>query len=300
MRIPLAPHTLTVGEAFILKNNNEQSLYKVTRDDNDTIAAELKHTTNKATAPQTITATLHNGTLTTTTPVHNTRTPQIIDLNTTTNNNTIKPTSNKPEYTIITKNNDEDINIWKTIETINPDVTLVQSQTNPTQKRVHLTPQLQKEINKNTASLTPTHTFYLNNNNTECVPHDAAKALKTIINHPHWNALKQKAIKGKNWENALTTDYLTDTYWEQISTDYSDGYAWGVSYDLIIDYTIDYAHELKHLTNSTETQTPYSKNLTPKQQKQLTTMLNNVIKKLEQSEWYEPDPEDYTIIPYIE
>ena len=76
MRIPLAPHTLTVGEAFILKNNNEQSLYKVTRDDNDTIAAELKHTTNKATAPQTITATLHNGTLTTTTPVHNTRTPQ--------------------------------------------------------------------------------------------------------------------------------------------------------------------------------------------------------------------------------
>lgn len=29
-------------------------------------------------------------------------------------------------------------------------------------------------------------------------------------------------------------------------------------------------------------------------------MLNNVIKKLEQSEWYEPDPEDYTIIPYIE
>ena len=155
------------------------------------------------------------------------------------------------------------------------------------------------KINKNTTNLTPTHTFYLNNNNTECVPHDAAKALKTIINHPHWNALKQKAIKGKNWENTLTTDYLTDTYWEQISTDYSDGYAWGVSYDLIIDYTIDYAHELKHLTNSTETQTPYSKNLTPKQQKQLTTMLNNVIKKLEQSEWYEPDPEDYTI-PYTE
>lgn len=298
MRIPLAPHTLTVGEAFILKNNNEQSLYKVTRDDNDTIAAELKHTTNKATAPQTITATLHNGTLTTTTPVHNTRTPQIIDLNTTTNNNTIKPTSNKPEYTIITKNNDEDINIWKTIETINPDVTLVQSQTNPTQKRVHLTPQLQKEINKNTTNLTPTHTFYLDNNNTECVPHDAAKALKTIINHPHWEALKQKALTREDWETTLTTDYLTDTYWEQISTDYSDGYAWGVSYDLIIDYTIDYAHELKHLTNSTAPQTPYSKNLTPKQQKQLTTMLNNVIKKLEQSEWHEPE-EDYTI-PYTE
>lgn len=299
MRIPLAPHTLTVGEAFILKNNNEQSLYKVTRTNGDTITADRKHTTNETTAPQTITATLHNGTLTTTTPVHNTRTPKIIDLNAT-KTNTIKAATNKPEYTIITKNNDEDINIWKTIETINPNVTLVQSQTNPTQKRVHLTPQLQKEINANTNNLTPTHTFYLNNNNTECVPHDAAKALKTIINHPHWNALKQKAIQGKNWENTLTTDYLTDTYWEQISTDYSDGYAWGVSYDLIIDYTIDYAHELKYLTNSTETQTPYSKNLTPKQQKQLTTMLNNVIKKLEQSEWYEPDPEDYTIIPYIE
>ena len=297
MRIPLAPHTLTVSEAFILQNNNEKSLYKVTHIDGDTITAERKHTTNSATAPQTITGTLLNGTLTTTTPVHNTRTPQIIDLNSH-NNNTIKATTNKPEYTIITKNNDEDINIWKTIETINPDVTLVQSQTSPTQKRVHLTPQLQKEINTNTNSLTPTHTFYLNNNNTECVPHDAAKALKTIINHPHWNALKQKAIKGKNWENTLTTDYLTDTYWEQISTDYSDGYAWGVSYDLIIDYTIDYAHELKHLTNSTAPQTPYSKNLTPKQQKQLTTMLNNVIKKLEQSEWYEPE-EDYTI-PYIE
>lgn len=298
MRIPLAPHTLTVGEAFILKNNNEQSLYKVTHTNGDTITAALKHTTNETTAPQTITATLHNGTLTTTTPVHNTRTPKIIDL-TTTKTNTIKATTNKPEYTIITKNNDEDINIWKTIETINPDVTLVQSQTNPTQKRVHLTPQLQKEINANTTNLTPTHTFYLNNNNTECVPHDAAKALKTIINHPHWEALKQKALTREDWETTLTTDYLTDTYWEQISTDYSDGYAWGVSYDLIIDYTIDYAHELKHLTNSTETQTPYSKNLTPKQQKQLTTMLNNVIKKLEQSEWYEPDPEDYTI-PYTE
>ena len=154
-------------------------------------------------------------------------------------------------------------------------------------------------FNKNTTNLTPTHTFYLANNNTECVPHDAAKALKTIINHPHWNALKQKAVKGEDWETTLTTDYLTDTYWEQISTDYSDGYAWGVSYDLIIDYTIDYAHELKYLTNSTEPQTPHSKNLTPKQQKQLTTMLNNVIKKLEQSEWYEPDPEDYTI-PYTE
>lgn len=299
MRIPLAPHTLTAGEAFILQNNNEKSLYKVTHTEGDTITADRKHTTNSATAPQTITATLHNGTLTADQPVHNTRTPQIIDLNTT-KTNTIKTTTNKPEYTIITRNNDEDINIWQTIEAINPDVTLVQSQTNPTQKRVHLTPQLQKEINKNTTNLTPTHTFYLNNNNTECVPHDAAKALKTIINHPHWNTLKQKAIQGKNWETTLTTDYLTDTYWEQISTDYSDGYAWGVSYDLIIDYTIDYAHELKHLTNSTETQTPYSKNLTPKQQKQLTTMLNNVIKKLEQSEWYEPDPEDYTIIPYIE
>lgn len=299
MRIPLAPHTLTVGEAFILQNNNEKSLYKVTHANNNTITAELKHTTNSATAPQTITGTLLNGTLTTTTPVHNTRTPQIIDLNPH-NNNTIKATTNKPEYTIITKNNDEDINIWKTIETITPDVTLVQSQTNPTQKRVHLTPQLQKEINKNTTNLTPTHTFYLNNNNTECVPHDAAKALKTIINHPHWNALKQKAVKNNDWETTLNTNYLTETYWEQISTDYSDGWAWSVSYDLIIDYTIDYANELKYLTNSTEPQTPNSKNLTPKQQKQLTIMLNKVIKKLEQSEWYEPDPEDYTIIPYIE
>lgn len=298
MRIPLAPHTLTVGEAFILQNNNEKSLYKTTQATSDgTITAELKHTTNTETAPQTITGKLHNGTLTTTTPVHNTRTPKIID-HTTTKTNTIKATTNKPEYTIITRNTNEDIDIWQTIETITPDVTLVQSQTNPTQKRVHLTPQLQKEINANANNLTSTHTFYLNNNNTECVPHDAAKALKTIINHPHWNALKQKAIKGKNWETTLTTDYLTDTYWEQISTDYSDGYAWGVSCDLIIDYTIDYAHELKHLTNSTETQTPYSKNLTPKQQKQLTTMLNNVIKKLEQSEWYEPE-EDYTI-PYVE
>jgi hypothetical protein len=299
MRIPLAPHTLTTGEAFILQNNNEKSLYKVTHTNNNTITAELKHTTNSATAPQTITGTLHNGTLTTTTPVHNTRTPKIIDL-TTTKTNTIKATTNKPEYTIISKNTNEDINIWQTIETITPDVTLVQSQTNPTQKRIHLTPQLQKEINTNTTNLTPTHTFYLANNNTECVPHDAAKALKTIINHPHWNALKQKAVKNNDWEATLTTDYLTDTYWEQISTDYSDGYAWGVSYDLIIDYTIDYAEELKHLTNSTEPQTPNSKNLTPKQQKQLTTMLNNIIKKLEQSEWYEPDPEDYTIIPYIE
>ena len=299
MRIPLAPHTLTVGEAFILQNNNEKSLYKVTHTNNNTITAELKHTTNTATAPQTITGTLLNGTLTTTTPVHNTRTPKIIDLNTT-KTNTIKATTNKPEYTIITRNTNEDINIWQTIETITPDVTLVQSQTNPTKKRIHLTPQLQKEINTNTTNLTPTHTFYLANNNTECVPHDAAKALKTIINHPHWNALKQKAVKNNEWETTLTTDYLTDTYWEQISTDYSDGYAWGVSYDLIIDYTIDYAEELKHLTNSTEPQTPNSKNLTPKQQKQLTTMLNNVIKKLEQSEWYEPDPEDYTIIPCIE
>lgn len=299
MRIPLAPHTLTVGEAFILQNNNEKSLYKVTHTNNNTITAELKHTTNSTTAPQTITGTLLNGTLTTTTPVHNTRTPKIIDL-TTTKTNTIKATTNKPEYTIITRNTNEDINIWQTIETITPDVTLVQSQTTPTQKRIHLTPQLQKEINTNTTNLTPTHTFYLANNNTECVPHDAAKALKTIINHPHWNALKQKAVKNNDWEETLTTDYLTDTYWEQISTDYSDGYAWGVSYDLIIDYTIDYAEELKHLTNSTEPQTPNSKNLTPKQQKQLTTMLNNVIKKLEQSEWYEPDPEDYTIIPYIE
>ena len=298
MRIPLAPHTLTVGEAFILQNNNEKSLYKVTHTDGDTITAELKHTTNETTAPQTVTATLHNGTLTaTTTPVHNTRTPQIIDINPR-QNNTIKTTTNKPEYTIITKNNDEDINIWQTIETITPDVTLTQSQTNPTQKRVHLTPQLQEEINKNTNNLTPTHTFYLNNNNTECVPHDAAKALKTIINHPHWNALKQKAIKGKDWETTLTTDYITDTYWEQISTDYSDGWAWSVSYDLIIDYTINYAHELKYLTNSTEPQTTYSKNLTPKQQKQLTTMLNKVIDKLKQSEWYEPE-EDYTI-PYVE
>lgn len=299
MRIPLAPHTLTVGEAFILQNNNEKSLYKVTHTNNNTITAELKHTTNSETAPQTITGTLLNGTLTTTTPVHNTRTPKIIDL-TTRKTNTIKATTNKPEYTIISKNTNEDINIWQTIETITPDVTLVQSQTNPTQKRIHLTPQLQKEINTNTTNLTPTHTFYLANNNTECVPHDAAKALKTIINHPHWNALKQKAVKNNDWEETLTTDYLTDTYWEQISTDYSDGYAWGVSYDLIIDYTIDYAEELKHLTNTTEPQTPNSKNLTPKQQKQLTTMLNNVIKKLEQSEWYEPDPEDYTIIPYIE
>lgn len=299
MRIPLAPHTLTTGEAFILQNNNEKSLYKVTHTNNNTITAELKHTTNSTTAPQTITGTLHNGTLTTTTPVHNTRTPKIIDL-TTTKTNTIKATTNKPEYTIITRNTNEDINIWQTIETITPDVTLVQSQTTPTQKRIHLTPQLQKEINTNTTNLTPTHTFYLANNNTECVPHDAAKALKTIINHPHWNALKQKAVKNNDWEETLTTDYLTDTYWEQISTDYSDGYAWGVSYDLIIDYTIDYAEELKHLTNSTEPQTPNSKNLTPKQQKQLTTMLNNVIEKLEQSEWYEPDPEDYTIIPYIE
>lgn len=299
MRIPLAPHALTVGEAFILQNNNEKSLYKVTHTNNNTITAELKHTTNSTTAPQTITGTLLNGTLTTTTPVHNTRTPKIIDL-TTTKTNTIKATTNKPEYTIITRNTNEDINIWQTIETITPDVTLVQSQTTPTQKRIHLTPQLQKEINTNTTNLTPTHTFYLANNNTECVPHDAAKALKTIINHPHWNALKQKAVKNNDWEETLTTDYLTDTYWEQISTDYSDGYAWGVSYDLIIDYTIDYAEELKHLTNSTEPQTPNSKNLTPKQQKQLTTMLNNVIKKLEQSEWYEPDPEDYTIIPYIE
>lgn len=299
MRIPLAPHTLTTGEAFILQNNNEKSLYKVTHTNNNTITAELKHTTNSETAPQTITGTLHNGTLTTTTPVHNTRTPKIIDL-TTTKTNTIKATTNKPEYTIITRNTNEDIDIWQTIETITPDVTLVQSQTTPTQKRIHLTPQLQKEINTNTTNLTPTHTFYLANNNTECVPHDAAKALKAIINHPHWNALKQKAVKDKDWETTLTTDYLTDTYWEQISTDYSDGYAWGVSYDLIIDYTIDYAEELKHLTNSTEPQTPNSKNLTPKQQKQLTTMLNNVIEKLEQSEWYEPDPEDYTIIPYIE
>lgn len=290
MRIPLAPHTLTVGEAFILQNNNEKSLYKVTHTNGDTITADRKHTTNSETAPQTITATLHNGTLTTTQPVHNTRTPQIIDLSI---NHNID--HNLP-YTIITKNTGEDIDIWQTIEAINPDVTLVQSQTNPTKTRLHITPQLQKEINANTAN----STFYLDNYNAECVPHDAAKALKTIINHPHWEALKQKALTREDWETTLTTDYLTDTYWEQISTNYSDGYAWGVSYDLIIDYTIDYAHELKHLTNSTETQTPYSKNLTPKQQKQLTTMLNNVIKKLEQSEWYEPDPEDYTIIPYIE
>ena len=188
MRIPLAPHTLTVGEAFILQNNNEKSLYKVTHTNGDTITADRKHTTNSETAPQTITATLHNGTLTTTQPVHNTRTPQIIDLSI---NHNID--HNLP-YTIITKNTGEDIDIWQTIEAINPDVTLVQSQTNPTKTRLHITPQLQKEINANTAN----STFYLDNYNAECVPHDAAKALKTIINHPHWNTLKQKAIQGED------------------------------------------------------------------------------------------------------
>ena len=62
MRIPLAPHTLTVGEAFILQNNNEKSLYKVTHTEGDTITAERKHTTDSATAPQTINATLHPNT----------------------------------------------------------------------------------------------------------------------------------------------------------------------------------------------------------------------------------------------
>lgn len=85
MRIPLAPHSLTTGEALLLTNPHTDTLalYTITNHDhlNGTFTAQLLCTNHITHAPETINGTLHGGTIKTHPQTLNTTTPTPIDLN---------------------------------------------------------------------------------------------------------------------------------------------------------------------------------------------------------------------------
>lgn len=292
MRIPLAPHNLTPGEALLLTNPHQTgklALYTITHHNthHNTYTAQLLHT-NAANQPQNITITLRNGTTKTHPQTLNTTTPTPIDLNpkTTTETNTTDTTP--LTYT----HNTNIITPWRVTHHLPGGAQLVTNTHGDT--RLYLTDHLHHDITThapNTIRNYTEETFFLPHWATVPVPTSVADALADLYAHPAYDQLTRKQIQRPAWEDDLDTDTLTRRYWATIEPDTWEGEPWHRTPTEHIHDTIDYLEEIKDLATSTEPETEYSTSLPAETATQLAQHIDKLINTLENTTYY--TDEDY-------
>ena len=161
MRITLAPHNLTPGEALLLTNPTQTgklALYTITHHNthHNTYTAKLLHTNHPENAPQTTNLALHDGTIKTHPQTLNTTTPTPIDLNPKTNTPATNTETTPLTYTHNT------LTTWNVTHHLPGGAQLV---TNPNgDTRLHLTNHLHNDItthSPNTINSYTEVTFFL-------------------------------------------------------------------------------------------------------------------------------------------
>ena len=272
MRIPLAPHSLTTGEALLLTNPHTDTLalYTITNHDHltGTLTARLLYTNHTTHAPKTINATLHGGTIKT----H----PQT--LNTT-------PLT----YT----HNNGTLTTWHVTHHLTGGAQLVTNTHGDT--RLHLTDHLHHDITTHSPKTINNYTettFFLPHWATVPVPTPVADALADLYAHPAYTQLTRKQIQRPAWEDDLDTDTLTRRYWATIEPDTWEGEPWHRTPAEHIHETIDYLEEIKDLAISTEPETEYSRPLPAEAASQIAQHIDKLISALENTKYY--TDEDYS------
>lgn len=286
MRIPLAPHNLTTGEALLLTNPHQTgklALYTITNHDhlNGTLTAQLLYTNHITHAPQTINATLRGGTIKTHPQTLNTTTPTPIDLNPKTG-----ATVSSTETTPITYTHNT-LTTWHVTHHLPGGAQLV---TNPNgDTRLHLTNHLHNDItthSPNTINSYTEVTFFLPHWATVPVPTPIADALADLYAHPAYDQLTRKQIQRPAWEDDLDAATLTRRYWATIEPDTWEGEPWHRTPAEHIHETIDYLEEVKDLAISTEPETEYSTPLPAHLASQIAQHIDKLISTLENTKYY--------------
>ena len=291
MRIPLAPHTLTPGEALLLTNPHTDTLalYTITNHDHlpGTLTAQLLYTNHITHAPETIKATLHGGTIKTHPQTLNTTKPTPIDLNPKTG-----ATVSSTETTPITYTHNT-LTTWHVTHHLPGGAQLV---TNPNgDTRLHLTNHLHNDItthSPNTINSYTETTFFLPHWATVPVPTPVADALADLYAHPAYDQLTRKQIQRPAWEDDLDAATLTRRYWATIKPDTWEGEPWHHTPAEHVHDTIDYLEEIKDLAISTEPETEYSTPLPAETASQLAQHIDKLISTLENTKYYAD--EDYS------
>lgn len=288
MRIPLAPHSLTPGEALLLTNPTQTgklTLYTITRHNthHNTYTAKLLHTNHTTHAPKTINATLHGGTIKTHPQTLNTNTPTPIDLNP---RNTTNPTIAETTPLTYTHNNGT-LTTWHVTHHLPGGAQLV---TNPNgDTRLYLTDHLHHDITThapNTIRNYTEETFFLPHWATTPVPTPVADALADLYAHPAYDQLTHKQIQRPAWEDDLDTDTLTRRYWKTIEPDTLEGEPWHRTPAEHVHDTIEYLEEIKDLATSTEPETEYSTPLPTETASQIAQHIDRLISTLENTKYY--------------
>ena len=287
MRIPLAPHSLTTGEALLLTNphTDTHALYTITSHDhlNGTFTAQLLYTNHITHAPETINGTLHGGTIKTHTQTLNTPTPTPIDLNPKT---TTTPTNTETTPLTYTHNT-HTLTTWHVTHHLPGGAQLV---TNPNgDTRLHLTNHLHNDItthSPNTIRNYTEETFFLPHWATVPVPTPIADALADLYAHPAYDQLTRKQIQRPAWEDDLDAATLTRRYWATIEPDTWEGEPWHHTPAEHVHETIDYLEEVKDLATSTEPETEYSTPLPAETADQIAQHIDKLISTLENTKYY--------------
>lgn len=285
MRIPLAPHTLTTGEALLLTNPHTDTLalYTITNHDHSpgTLTAQLLYTNHITHSPQTIKATLRGGTIKTHPQTLNTTTPTPIDLNPKTG-----ATVSSTETTPITYTHNT-LTTWHVTHHLPGGAQLV---TNPNgDTRLHLTNHLHNDITTHSPQTINNYTettFFLPHWATTPVPTPIADALADLYAHPAYDQLTRKQIQRPDWEDDLDTATLTRRYWKTIEPDTWEGEPWHRTPAEHVHETIDYLEEVKDLAISTEPETGYSTPLPAETATQLAQHIEKLISTLENTKYY--------------
>lgn len=288
MRIPLAPHNLTPGEALLLTNPTQTgklALYTITRTNthHNTYTAKLLHTNHPESAPETTNLALHNGIILTTHKTLNTHQPTPIDLNPKTNT----PVTNTETTPLTYTHNTSTLTTWHVTHHLPGGAQLV---TNPNgDTRLHLTDHLHNDITThapNTIRNYTEETFFLPHWATVPVPTPVADALADLYAHPAYTQLTRKQIQRPAWEDDLDAATLTRRYWATIKPDTWEGEPWHRTPAEHVHDTIDYLEEIKDLATSTEPETDYSTPLPAETANQIAQHIDKLIGTLENTKYY--------------
>jgi hypothetical protein len=287
MRIPLAPHSLTTGEALLLTNPHTDTLalYTITNHDHTTgtLTAQLLYTNHTTHAPKTINATLHSGTIKTHPQTLNTPPPPPIDLNP---RNTTRNANTETTPLTYTHNNGT-LTTWHVTHHLPGGAQLVTNTHGDT--RLHLTDHLHHDITTHSPKTINNYTettFFLPHWATVPVPTPAADALADLYAHPAYTQLTRKQIQRPAWEDDLDTDTITRRYWATIKPDTWEGEPWHRTPAEHIHETIEYLEEIKDLAISTEPETEYSRPLPAETARQIAQHIDKLISTLENTKDY--------------